>query len=178
MDDFPHGVRMVDDVDAVRAGNEDEVVAGAADLEALDAPVLLEQHAEVGVRVLHDFEARGEADLDLAVPGVDAGDVLLEGELAHVLERVRAHRKYLACLSNQDDRVVVVEDAAQDRHIGLQGLRLQQLLLQVAFVEGAVRVAYEHLVALVRRRHARHMCGVELGVVLKVESYFESSLVL
>lgn len=170
---------MVDDVDAVRAGNEDQLVAGAAYLEALDPLVVLEQHPEVGIRVLHDFEARGEAHLDLAVPGVDAGDVLLERELAHVLERVGTDRKYLASLSNQDDRVVVVEDAAQDGHLRLERLGLEQLLLQVAFVQRAVRVADQHLVALVRRRHARHVRAVSLGVLavlLQVEPDFESSL--
>lgn len=54
------------------------------------------------------------------MPGVQTRDVFLSGEFAHVLESVGTDGKYLAPLSDQDDRVVVVEYASQNRHVGLQ----------------------------------------------------------
>lgn len=138
MDYLPQRVRVVYDVDRPRPGDEHQLVAGAPDLEPLDAAVLLEQHAEVRVRLLHDLEARSLAHLNLAVPGVQARDVFLGGELAHLLQGVGADREYLAPLRDQDYRVVVVEDAAQYGHIGLEGLGLEQLVLEVALVERAV----------------------------------------
>lgn len=47
---------MVDDVDRTGSGDEHEVVAGAPDFKALDAAVVLEHDAEVGVRLLHNLE--------------------------------------------------------------------------------------------------------------------------
>jgi len=177
VDYLPQRVGVVDDVDRPRPGDEHEIVARAPDFEPLDAAVLLEHHAEVRVRLLHDLEARSLAHLNLAVPGVQARDVFLGGELAHLLQGVGADREYLAPLCDQDDRVVVVENAAQNRQCRLKGLGLEQLVLEVALVERAVRVANQHLVALVGGRHAGHVCGVELGRVVLTPADLEAGLV-
>jgi len=51
----------------------------------------LEHDSEIGVGVLHNLETGGLADINVAMPGVDACDVLFEGELAHLFQRVRTH---------------------------------------------------------------------------------------
>jgi len=105
-------MRVVDDVNGPRAWNEYEVVTRAPNLEPLNPAVLLEHHAEVGVRLLHDLETRSLAHVDVAVPGVQPRDVFLGGEFTYVLEGVGTDWKYLAPLCDQDYGVIVVEDAS------------------------------------------------------------------
>lgn len=52
------------------------------------------------------------------MPGVDALDLFPHHEILDELKRLTPQRKHTFVLGHQDDRVVVIEDAALDWQVG------------------------------------------------------------